>query len=203
VVTRSAERVDQIWARVELARFAADDTWDRLLSTNATASCLYVRYILVRLQVRGASVSTVLLVALVLAIVLVLLAQWTLCIGGTIDAVSRPREVWHAAGCRKQFWVWQIFGAVFLPVALIYSGLYFGRIRPRLVSAQRDLDAAAYGATGPFGVGAFHSAAMSTVSDQGIVSRQGARPIVGAAGRSRFSPHHRHRGVHFPAWGTV
>jgi hypothetical protein len=40
---------------------------------------------------------------------------------------------------RKSRWVWQAVGVLCLPVTLIYSGLYFTRIRPRPLAAERSL----------------------------------------------------------------
>lgn len=58
---------------------------------------------------------------------------------GSVDAARRPDVVWLSAGYRKSRWVWQAVGVIALPVALIYSGVYFLRIRPRLSAAERAL----------------------------------------------------------------
>lgn len=42
-------------------------------------------------------------------------------------------------GMPKSRWVWQAVGVFALPVALVYSGVYFLRIRPRLTAAERAL----------------------------------------------------------------
>lgn len=60
-------------------------------------------------------------------------------IGGSVDALGRPREAWERTGFRRNRWVWQAFALFFLPAVLVYSGLYFVRVRPRLVAAGREL----------------------------------------------------------------
>jgi len=80
------------------------------------------------------------LVYLLLALALMaVLAVPVVAIWGSLDAFSSPPEVWAAAGHCRTRWAWQAVGVVFAPLTLFYSGLYFLRIRPRLVRAQRDL----------------------------------------------------------------
>ena len=76
---------------------------------------------------------------LLLAAILCFAVGFGTAISGSIDALGQPREAWKRAGFRRSRWVWQAFGALFLPAALAYSGLYFLRARPRLVAAARDL----------------------------------------------------------------
>jgi hypothetical protein len=60
-------------------------------------------------------------------------------IGGSVDALGQPLEAWERAGFRRNRWVWQAFGAFLMPAVLVYSGLYFVRVRPRLVAAAREI----------------------------------------------------------------
>jgi hypothetical protein len=75
---------------------------------------------------------------LVLAVVLAFLALPALAIGGTVDAIQVPADVWEAAGYRRANWVWQALGILVLPVGLLYSGAYFLRVRPRLTATERS-----------------------------------------------------------------
>lgn len=58
---------------------------------------------------------------------------------GSIDALGQPREAWARAGVRRSRWIWQAFGVFFFPAALVYSGMYYFRIRPRVVAATSDI----------------------------------------------------------------
>ena len=78
-------------------------------------------------------------IVLVFGLIVGFAVLWATAIGGSIDALGQPREAWERAGFRRMTWVWQGFGVFFLPGALGYSGLYFVRVRPRLVAAARDL----------------------------------------------------------------
>lgn len=60
---------------------------------------------------------------------------------GSLDALGQPREAWERTGFRRNAWVWQAFGVFFMPAAFIYSGLYFFRVRPRLIAAAGELAA--------------------------------------------------------------
>jgi hypothetical protein len=56
-------------------------------------------------------------------------------ISGTASALSYPSELWRQVGARRMLWVWQVACVFAFPLALVYSGFYFLRIRPRLVAA--------------------------------------------------------------------
>ncbi|MDR1999788.1 MAG: hypothetical protein LBQ06_07635, partial [Frankiaceae bacterium] len=58
---------------------------------------------------------------------------------GSLDAAEYPAEAWERAGYRRNRWVWQVFGVLCVPVALVYTGSYLARVRPRLMRAARDL----------------------------------------------------------------
>jgi hypothetical protein len=60
-------------------------------------------------------------------------------IAGSVDTADQPAEAWDRAGYRRNRWVWQAFGALCAPVALVYSGIYYIRVRPRVMRAARDL----------------------------------------------------------------
>lgn len=78
-------------------------------------------------------------VVLVLTLIVGFAVVWAVAIVGSIDALGQPREAWERAEFRRITWVWQGFAVFCLPAALAYSGLYFVRVRPRLVAAARDL----------------------------------------------------------------
>jgi hypothetical protein len=78
--------------------------------------------------------------ALILAIIVAYLCAVAAAITGTVDALQFPREVWTRAHYRRSTWAWQALGVVCVPVALVYSGAYFLRVRPRLVAAQVSLE---------------------------------------------------------------
>lgn len=87
---------------------------------------------------RGARVldgGTVALIALLMALVGIDGAA----VGGTVDAFTHSTEVWTRSGLRRSRWVWQAVGVLFAPGALVYSGLYLIRVRPRLIAAAHQL----------------------------------------------------------------
>lgn len=63
---------------------------------------------------------------------------------GSVDAATQPRELWAATGQRRDVWLWQAVAVIAVPVALVYSGAYFLRVRPKLTKAdvtkQADAD---------------------------------------------------------------
>ena len=77
-----------------------------------------------------------------IVLILLFLLLSALCVAvsilGSVDAFRFPPEVWAAAGPRRAVWVWQAAGVLFAPLALVYSGLYFVRVRPRLVRARGE-----------------------------------------------------------------
>ena len=76
-------------------------------------------------------------------LLLALLAYVTLvaaAITGTVDALQFPRDVWATVHRRRWIWAWQALGVVCLPLIVIYSGIYFFRVRPRLRAAQVRLE---------------------------------------------------------------
>lgn len=91
---------------------------------------------------------------LIFVLIAAYLAILIAAIGGSIDALGQPREAWERAGFQRNQWIWQAFGAFFLPAALIYSGLYFVRIRPRLIAAAGEMAAERAALVRPLGTGA-------------------------------------------------
>jgi hypothetical protein len=75
------------------------------------------------------------LLGLLLYVVLLVVA-----IAGTVDVLQFPREVWTIVHRRRSIWAWQVLGVVCLPVVLVFSGIYFFRVRPRLRAAQLRLE---------------------------------------------------------------
>jgi hypothetical protein len=78
--------------------------------------------------------------ALILVVMVAYLCAIAAAITGTVDVLQFPREVWNMAHYRRSTWAWQALGVVCVPVALVYSGAYFLRVRPRLVAAQVSLE---------------------------------------------------------------
>jgi hypothetical protein len=74
----------------------------------------------------------------VLGLFVVWVCGVALAVSGTASAMSYPVETWQRAGARRSRWAWQAIGAFAMPLALVYSGIYFLRIRPRLVAADGD-----------------------------------------------------------------
>ena len=83
-----------------------------------------------------------LVVALVIAFALIGIS--TLAIGGTVDALRQPAAAWADCGYRRATWAWQALGALVLPIGLVCSGIYFLRVRPRLIAATPRLIAQPY-----------------------------------------------------------
>ena len=78
-----------------------------------------------------------------LIVVTTIVALWTVAIGaavsGTVDALGYAPAVWEAAGYQRRSWNWQAAFIVFAPGALVYSGIYLLRVRPKLVAAERAI----------------------------------------------------------------
>jgi hypothetical protein len=75
----------------------------------------------------------------VLLLVVIMAGTAVAAVGGLIDAARRPREVWLAAGFRRSTWLAQVIGVMFPLLAVVYSGTYFLRVRPRLQAATEAL----------------------------------------------------------------
>ena len=60
-------------------------------------------------------------------------------IAGTVDTFQFAPEVWAEAGYLRTSWIWQAALVVCVPGALVYSGIYFFRVRPRLLAVQRAI----------------------------------------------------------------
>jgi hypothetical protein len=78
------------------------------------------------------------LVLILLGIVAVF-AMYGVAIGGSVDALGQPREVWTHAGFRRRSWIWQAVAVFCVPAAVVYSGMYYFRVRPRLMAASREM----------------------------------------------------------------
>lgn len=73
----------------------------------------------------------------ILAVVVLWAAAIAAAITGTLDTFQYPPEAWVEAGFQRTSWIWQAALVLFVPGALVYSGIYFLRVRPRLVAAER------------------------------------------------------------------
>jgi hypothetical protein len=60
-------------------------------------------------------------------------------VSGTVDTFQFAPEAWLEAGYRRVQWVWQALGVLFFPAGLVYSGVYFIRVRRRVAAAQATL----------------------------------------------------------------
>ena len=76
---------------------------------------------------------------IVFALIIVIVALYPVMILGSVDALDQPREAWSLAGYRRNSWVWQALGVFCVPVGIVYSGLYFFRVRRRLRRVTREL----------------------------------------------------------------
>jgi hypothetical protein len=76
---------------------------------------------------------------LIVLLVLIIVSAPFIAIGATLDVFRHMEDVWPAAGYRRSRWAWQGLTFFVLPVMLVYSGVYWFRVRPRLVAAERRI----------------------------------------------------------------
>ena len=69
-------------------------------------------------------------------LLLLYLAGLAFVVSGTVDVFQFSQDTWSATGYRRVHWAWQVAGVLALPAGLVYSGIYFARVRPRLSAAQ-------------------------------------------------------------------
>ena len=55
-----------------------------------------------------------------------------------IHAALKPDDAWRAAEQSKVVWVLVLVGCMFVPFGFIAAGVYWLRVRPKLVRAPRD-----------------------------------------------------------------
>ena len=76
---------------------------------------------------------------LVVLVIVLWLGAASAAVAGTVDALGQPAVLWMATGYRRSVWIWQALGVLVIPAALVFSGWYFVRVRPRLTAARRAL----------------------------------------------------------------